>query len=40
MDLKEARELIANKALCPKSSCTSFGAAPLESRLLVNVWRS
>ena len=25
---------------CPRSSCTSFGAAPFESRLLVNVWRS
>ena len=25
---------------CPRSSCTSFGAAPFESRLLVNLWRS
>ena len=32
--------MVVLTSACPKSSCTSFGAAPLESRLLVNVCRS
>lgn len=29
--------IVVLTSACPSSSCTSFGAAPLESRLLVNV---
>ena len=32
--------IVVLTSACPRSSCTSLGAAPFDSRLLVNVWRS